>query len=47
MTTENTLSIHTSLADIKLTNKRELFSIANHLTITVYNKDKVVFACFI
>lgn len=42
MPTENTLSIHTSLADIKLTNKRELFSIANHLTITVYNKDKVV-----
>lgn len=42
MPTENTLSVHTSLADIKLTNKRELFSIANHLTITVYNKDKVV-----
>lgn len=42
MPTENTLNIHTSLADIRLTNKRELFSIANHLTITVYNKDKVV-----
>lgn len=38
----NTLNIHTSLANIRITNRKELFSIANHLTLLVYNKNKIV-----
>ena len=40
MSSETTLNIHNSLADIRITNARELFSIVNHLTISIHDRGK-------